>query len=212
MDVALAADGTRVAEMARDLVDDHVHGAGDAGFRIRQRNLREQRQRPDRAAPRPEILRAEIAAAGGLADIVVDVLRGDRTPFAAAVDVLEEMLTRQFLDAADDLGNAPVDKLQLPFLAGLALEGEAQLRSFDLDMPSPQRRQPEAFVVSRINRIADADHRVVEQPDDGGDDALSRQFMPAQVRIDPFADFWQRAGEVGEVRIFHLVAALRPAR
>ena len=198
--------------MARDLVDDHVHGAGDAGFRIRQRQFARTATAPDRAAPCPEILRAEIAAAGGLADIVVDVLRAHRTPFAAAVDVLEEMLTRQFLDAADDLRHAPVDELQLPFLAGLALEGEAQLRSFDLDMPSLQRRQPEAFVVARINRIADADHRVVEQPDDGGDDALAWQFAPAQVGVDPLADIRQRAGEVGKVRILHLVAALRPAR
>ncbi len=58
---------------------------------------------------------------------------------------------------------------KLPFLAGFALEGEAQRRAVDLDVPVAQRGQAEALVVAGIGCVADADHGVVEQPDDRGD-------------------------------------------
>ena len=109
------------------------------------------------------------------------------------------------------LRHPPVRHLQVPFLSGLALEREAQPRALDHDMPVAQRRQSEALVVARIGGVADADHRVVEQPDDRGYDALARQLALAQVPVKPLADGGQRARELGQAEILHLVAARRPA-
>ena len=77
---------------------------------------------------------------------------------AVLVDILEELLSGQVLHALDDPRDAAVDHLQLPLLAGLALEGEAQRRAFDPHMPVAERRQAEAAVVARVGGIADADH------------------------------------------------------
>ena len=81
------------------------------------------------------------------------------------VEILEQLLAGQFLRLPDDAHDAAVDEVELPLLAGFALEGEADAAAFDRDMPLAQRGQPETLVVARIGRVADPDHGVVEQPD-----------------------------------------------
>src|SRR5262245_17234534 len=79
-------------------------------------------------------------------------------------------------------------------------------------MPVAQGGEAEAFVVARISRVADADHRVVKQPDDGGDDALAGETAAPKIDIDCTAKARQRCGERGEARELHFIAASGPAR
>src|SRR5690606_925242 len=115
------------------------------------------RRSVDGSAPGPEVLGAEPVSCGGT-DIAIDVLGSHWPPVALGIEVLEQMLARQVLRAAHDPGDASVDQLEPPLFSRLALEGEAQAGPGDGDMPVTQRGQPEALVVPRIGRIADADH------------------------------------------------------
>src|SRR5690606_3677264 len=115
-----------------------------------------------RRAPGAEMLGRETLA-GVLADIVVDVLRIDRTAVAVLVDILEQLLARQFLDGAHDARDAAVRELQLPFLPRLADEGEAEASAFHPDVTGLQRGQAEASVLALVGLVADADHRAVEE-------------------------------------------------
>ena len=150
-------------------------------------------------------------AAAGVADVGVDVLRGDLPALAVVVEVLEELLAGQVLRALDDAGDAAVADLQHPLLARLALEPEAQARSLDADVPVAEGGEAEALVVAGVGGVADADQRGVEQPDDGGDHLLAPEPAAAEIGLDGAAQPRQRAGEVDQVGVFHLVAAGGPA-
>jgi hypothetical protein len=62
------------------------------------------------------MLRAELGARR-LAEVAVDVLRGERARFTRLVEILEELLARHFADEPDD---AAVDQFELPLLARFA--------------------------------------------------------------------------------------------
>src|SRR4051812_3574784 len=79
-------------------------------------------------------------------------------------------------------------------------------------MPVAQRGQPETLVVPGVGGIADADHRVVEQPDDRGDDTLERQATTAQIAVDPVPQVRQALGESDKARIFGTIALFGPLR
>ena len=78
--------------------------------------------------PGAEILGGEVAP-GDLAQVVVDVGGGDVARLAVLVHVLEQLLPRQFLALPHDARHAAVLHAELPGLAALALEGEAQASS-----------------------------------------------------------------------------------
>ena len=149
MDVALPANGPRVAEPVRDPVDDLIHGPFRLAFGLRQRPLSEKSGCADGPAPCAEMLGREVSA-GRLADIIVDVLRPDRAAVAILVDVLEEILAGQVLCAANDPCDAPVGQLQSPLLARLSHERKTHCRTGDLDMPVAQRSEAETVVVARM--------------------------------------------------------------
>ena len=70
-----------------------------------------------------------------------------RLLLAVLVEILEQVLPGQVLAGLDDLGDATVLDLELPRLAALALELEAQLAAVHLDMRVAQRRQAVALVL-----------------------------------------------------------------
>src|SRR5690606_10142164 len=79
-------------------------------------------------------------------------------------------------------------------------------------MAVPQRCEPETFVVAGIGRIAHADHRIVQQPDDGSDDALERKATPSQIGIDLRSQARQCLGECDKAGIFLSIPLDRPVR
>src|SRR5690606_13531307 len=130
-----------------------------------------------------EILGAETQA-GRLAYIGVDVLRADRPVLARLVNILEELLARQFLNRAQDLGDAPIRQLHRPPLTRLAGEAKIHLRAINLKVATAQRRQPEAVVLLRIGVVADSHQGFVEKPDNRRDDTRAGYAAPSQVLID----------------------------
>src|SRR5690606_21143007 len=94
--------------------------------------------------------------------------------------------------------------------AGLADEGEAEAGAVDLDVPRAQRRQAEALVLRSIDIVADADHRMVEEPHHGSDHALARQATPAQVGVDALAQLRQPTGEIRKAPELGVVATRGP--
>src|SRR5687767_12039057 len=116
MDISLAADRRRIAELACHLLDRILEDALRGGLGPR---------------PGPEVLRGDVATRN-VAEIVVHVGRADLARLAVIVHILEEKLARQLLDRLDDARDAAVADRQPPGLAALALEVEAKLGSVDV--------------------------------------------------------------------------------
>ena len=93
VDIGLAAHRRRVAERLGDRLD-HRLDADPRVLGLLQHLL----ESDDARAPGPEMLGGEVAASR-LADIIVDVARGDRVRLAVAVDILEQHLAGQLLAA-----------------------------------------------------------------------------------------------------------------
>src|SRR5690606_24232892 len=79
-------------------------------------------------------------------------------------------------------------------------------------MLGPQSGEPEAFVFPPIRIVANADQRIVEQPDDRGDHPLARKAATAQVHVHTFTQLRQCMGEGGKTAKLGLVAKSCPIR
>ena len=102
--------------------------------------------------------------------------------------------------------------LQLPGLAALALELEAQLGALHLDVRVAQRGQAVAVVAARVVVVADADQRGLQQVHDGGQHLLARQAATRHVLRDALADGRQRPRELHHVLVLRAVAHLAETR
>jgi hypothetical protein len=96
-----------------------------AGLRRGRFAFVQRQRRHHGAGPGAEVLRRDVAASD-LAQVGVDVGGGDAPHLAVLVQVLEQLLPGQLLAGAHDLRDAAIAHLQLPGLAALALELEAQ--------------------------------------------------------------------------------------
>jgi hypothetical protein len=90
----------------------------------------------------------------------------------------------------------------------LAAEAEAHRRAFHLHVPAAQRREAEGLVLARVLLIADADERLVEQADDGGEHLVARELLALQVALDAIAQQRQHLAELEHVA--ELGAIARP--
>src|SRR6267142_2679134 len=180
--VALARDGRRVAELRGDALD----RPGDIAFRLAARRAGPglgQRQRAQhRARPRAEVLGRELVAAD-LAQVGVDVAGVHAAPRALLVNVLEQLLARQILKAADDAGHARIAHVHRVLLAALATELKAQGGPGRLHVAVAQRGEAERLVGARVLLVAHAHARGLEQAHDGGQHLLARQAAAAEVGI-----------------------------
>src|SRR5581483_9111194 len=131
VDVALAADGRRVAELPGYPLDRAHHVPFRLGLAVEALELLQGLGGEDRAGPGAEVLRREVLP-GGAAQVVVDVGRIDRVLDAVGIDVLEELLAGQLLAAADDARQAAVADLDVVPDATLAPEVEVDGRAVDV--------------------------------------------------------------------------------
>ena len=119
MHVAFAADGGRVAELARHLFDSGAKIALRLSCAVEAFELIERHCREYRARPGAEVL-CRNGLAGDFLEIAVHVGRRDVLAISGFVDVLEQFLTGQLLARFYDLGDAPVPYAQRPLFAALA--------------------------------------------------------------------------------------------
>src|SRR5258708_34312196 len=96
--------------------------------------------------------------------------------------------------------------------AVLAAEVEFDAAAPDPGMAIAQGGQPEALVLTSIFGIPDTRERDLEQADEGGEDALTRQASKREIRLDAGADARQDAGEEQHAPVLRLVAHAAPAR
>src|ERR1700761_8009942 len=116
MNVALAADRRRVAELLCDLLDGGDDVALRLGLAIVFLELRQSERRQDRPGPGPEILGREILS-GDAADVGVDIAGIDGVRSPIVIQVLKEFVTRNVRAALRDRGDALVLDPQFPLLA-----------------------------------------------------------------------------------------------
>src|SRR5262249_5443149 len=131
---------------------------------------------------------------------------------SAVVAVLKELLARQVAALPDDSGKASIVELQFVRHAALPAEDEPHLRSRHLHVPVPHRRQAVRVVVARVLFVADANERLLEQPDDRGEDFRARKARSPQVGVGTTTNPGKRAAEVDEAAVLARVADLAPLR
>src|SRR5262249_14428548 len=208
---ALAADGPRVPELFRDLLDRGHDVLLLPGLGIDLLEIPQQGRREHGARPRAEILGREVFS-GERLEVLVDVRRSDVDDPSAVVAVLKELLARQVAALPDDSGKASIVELQFVRHAALPAEDEPHLRSRHLHVPVPHRRQAVRVVVARVLFVADANERLLEQPDDRGEDFRARKARSPQVGVGTTTNPGKRAAEVDEAAVLARVADLAPLR
>src|SRR2546428_1928245 len=138
MDVALPADGHRVAEPPRHLAD----GLRELSLRIaafrRGLSRGQSKGREDGASPCPEILGCEIVASD-IPQVCIDVRRIYGLTVSLVIEILEELVAGQFLAPPDHAGQPAVRDADGVVLATLAPEFEAKPRALDGAMVVAQR-------------------------------------------------------------------------
>lgn len=77
-------------------------------------------------------------------------------------------------------------------------------------MAIAQGREAKALVFTPIGIVADADHRLVEKPDDRRNNLFAWQAAQGEVGFDALAQRGQAMAKRGEARKFRLVAAGGP--
>src|SRR5205823_649950 len=97
-------------------------------------------------------------------------------------------------------------------LAAFATKAEVDVRPDHLDMAVSQGGQSERAVLFSILLVADADSRLLEEPDDRGQHLLQRHAGPFQIAVGVLADLWQGGGEGQHPVVLDRVADLAPAR
>ncbi len=211
MDVGLAADRRGVAEPLRHALDRLDDVLLRLGVGVERLELLQGQRAEDRAGPGAEVLGGEVLP-GDLPEVLVDIARVDRPMLPVVVEVLEEFVAGDLLAAPDDPREAPVLDADLPLLAALAAELEAQLGVLDGDVVVAHRRQAERVVLPGVLLVADADQRLLQELDDRRQDLLARQAGPRQVAVSALADAGQRLPEGEHPLVLRLVAHLAPAR
>src|SRR5947209_1660077 len=101
---------------------------------------------------------------------------------SAVVDVLEKLLSRKLLTAADQAHQPPVVDRNL--VRNAAFTAKLQQQSTITDEPRvtvAQRRETVARVVADISGVADANARGIEQTDDDCKDLVARQAGLIQI-------------------------------
>ena len=190
VDVALAADRPRVAELFGDRFD----RADDVPLRLclgtERFELRQRLARQDRAGKGAEVLCGEILA-GGLAEVGVDVVALHVATGAVGVDVFEEFLLGQFLAGLDDLRQMSVIERDLVRHAALADEAERERAAADLHVAVADRRQAEVLMLLRVLIVADADQGLLQQRNDGRENFPSRQAGQREMSADRRPEFRQ---------------------
>src|SRR6266436_1768638 len=211
MDIALSADGHRVAEPPCHLAD----GLRELSLRIaafRRGLSREQGEgREDGASPCPEILGGEIVTAD-IPQVPIDVRRIYGLTVSLVIEILEELVAGQFLTPPDHSGQAAVRDADGVVLATLAPEFEAKPRALDGDVLAAKRRKSIGVIPASIFLVANPYQRRLEQADHGGQHLLSGQISDGQVMFDTLADPRERLPEVDEPGVLGLVPHLTPAR
>ncbi len=167
MDIALAADAGRIAQPLRDALD----GGDDIFLRLTLAvggfEGLQGRGRQHGAGPGAKVLGGE-GLAGDIAQVAVDVAGAQLTHMTIGVDIFEQLLPFDVGAGAHHAGDAAVAELQVPFLAGLALEAETDGVAADGDVLVAQGRQAIGVVGAGIFVITDADQRLFQQGDNAG--------------------------------------------
>jgi len=101
---------------------------------------------------------------------------------------LQQILSRQFLAAPDNIGDAAVPQRQRPFLAALAAKLETDVRPLHPGVAVAQGGQAKASVLGDVIIVADADERRFEQAHDGRENLFTRHAATPQMRLDRAAD------------------------
>jgi hypothetical protein len=163
VDVGGATRGRRIPEVLGDLLD-HLGHRPAPGSDALDLRAREERRGEHGRLPRAEVLRRKVVA-GQRLKVAVDIARPDVVP-APVLFIRQELAVPvvAFLECAHHAGQARIfDHLDaaLPALGG---EVERHLRTLDLHVPSPDRRQTERAVVSGIRLAPRPEGPFVQQP------------------------------------------------
>ncbi len=142
-----------------------------------------------RASPRAEVLRREVAAHMPL-DVRVHSPAVDVVDGPVLIEEAEDLVPRHLVESAyhvDELRIA--DRLDVA-LTALADEVEGHAGRGDVGVLAPERRDPVVLVLPGVLGIADTEELLVDQFDDAGDDLVLAESAPAQVVVQLLPQPW----------------------
>src|SRR3954469_12095317 len=183
MDVAVAAHRPGGAEVVGHLVDDLVdHALGRITAILGP--LNQALCSTNGRIPCSKGLGGD-AHRGVVAEVPVDIRRTDDSQRAVGRAVLEQLLTRQVLAAANDGRQSFAVNCHVEVVRRLAFERHPDSRAAHHDVTVAERGEAERLVGAGVLGVADSQAGDVEQADDGRHDAIVIEVISAKVAIDP---------------------------
>src|SRR6185437_5220685 len=206
VDIGSPGHGRGIAQIAGHLPDDPGDGALAAGF-TPGRGLRHGQAHggQDGRMPGAEVL-GGVVAAGYLAEVIVDVRRGDVVPARPAP------VDEQLVPAVPAPPQAPDDRAHLilgyrlfALLGPLGRILEHQLAMGKRDVLLPDGGQAEGAVLLRVLLAARPEEPEIDQADRSRENPVPGQAPALQVTADDLADARQRGPEVPDPVVLGLV-------
>jgi hypothetical protein len=155
MDVAIATDTPRIAELLGDRFNRGHDIAFGVSFRIELLDFPKSSSSKDCACPCPKIFGGKVLSSY-LPQEIVYITRIDRPVLALLIDILKKLLSRQILAMIDDFGQAPIVKVKTKCLATLAAKFKPDFRASHFDVFAPHCGQSERSVVPGVFFVPDA--------------------------------------------------------
>src|SRR5690606_17532630 len=105
-------------------------------------------------SPCPEMLRCEIGPHGH-PQIVIYILGGNGAAISLLINILKQLLSRQFLYGAHDTGNSFIGKLKFPHFTRFASKNEPHSPTIIPQMSISKGGNAKALIVACVIGISD---------------------------------------------------------
>src|SRR3954468_396836 len=207
MDVRLAANRRRVAELRRD--ESHRHGDVPLRFALvaRRAELGQHGRGAERSTPRPKVLRAEVRPEP-LVHVVVDVARREVAPAPVGIAIAKESRAWRLELARHQLRQLAIDDDLPLLLVALSEIREHDAVSLDRDVLLAQRRYAVCPILPRVPLSANAAEALADEAQHRGRDGVAREVAMGSVLAEHGPHLRERLGKLTHAVVLAQLAPL----
>ena len=211
VDIISSANGPRVAELPRTWSTARLTLRAASALELKG----PQSANASTANEVPPHVRKSLAvksAASHSADVFVDVRGCHVSRLTGVIKISKQFLSRQFLALPHDIRQFRIPQVDIVLDPTFPPELEVYLRSLNLGMLIPQRRQAKGVVLAGVFVVAHSDQSRFQQANDGRQYLVARQSSPGQIVFHASPDPRQRLSKGDHPIILYLLARFSPLR